>query len=995
MGKAFLVLKRKLDRLPVDTRRARLKEFAALAIESGEVYDDIKSLLEDGYSNIVYAGEFYYYVRLLSIERNKELQDVSELINTYLETAQKKVYRIIAAFLFNLDIKAKCAEIDSFLEGFKTRTKLYPSVKRGYQIDLFCEKVLPYLCFIETSDMLFEILYAFIRAKKSYATQFYKIINGWVNLNGGTQCPITPSGKKSLISLVHNLISGGYFVSLNRIHFTFPTLSNEDLYGQPFVEFIQRVPQEVLDNPNSAIYFLNSFKKAYANGEEAFAKWMELYEKSSYANENWFETLAYLERVNINLDILADPKYKPHYKKEDAPVNKIDYEVLDVFAKVLDERPQYALEFLENISSINAFEYHNKPQEYSDNIKTPLKRLYLSKAFMMDYETRLLEYYSLRDFFRIYINSPLHEVSRVDEILDRISKQRNNIDVSKTPLAQVMYKGTIVGRGDSLYFICPKLSEQDLKITGIKAIIDKDNETFDSLLNYKSCLAVAYVESLCPHESIALAGVSVIDRDTESYKDNYLYIKRKTWGIRNRITEIYSNYVKTRQFDKDALAECIDYIGNSPRIYEYQDNAWSESLCVAQTKAFILAAQSETELLDIMECTNTAWNGMLNLFISDPFGQNTVRMSEAGYKKALEAILQGDSMQLYNQLADGRVSARSLCTVYFNSIIKRMLTFDRFFQMLQNKVEIGDDDAEAVVADLKSSIFAGRVTFYDKEHGLVYVKPVSFNGGLSKYVVNCNRHIVINQVYYFAIDGFNDGSDTCYIRSISTKAELLKHLPQEAFKSALLAYLFGAKYFSDSDICKILNSKKIPELFSQKWYNKAIHHFFISLIAMKRNLVDAINALGVNNAFLYQSELLSPIMDLDPTEVNTYKEYISSQLREKSTAVTSNLVYIFMNSPMRSLVEINFLADEYLKINDSIIDLIAEFMQYKIEIEILDDEMSIRGIVCKNYDFIGEKGKGAYYLTDYDANNKAVILKKCVSDDKLMSGLGDVNNEAT
>ncbi len=978
MIRAFSIWKKTLNKLSVDTRRARLKEFAALAVREGEVLDVIKSLLDDGYGAIVYAGEFYYFVRLYSIERNIETPDVSELSNAYLDVVKKKIFRLIASFLFELDIKTKCSAMNAYLNGFGTKTRLLPKVKREYQTNLFCEEILPFLCFTETSDMLFDILYVFYRVKEAYSYNFYKIIGAWVKLNGSTRGPVTYSGKKSLLSVVHHLIIERNFTCLNRIHFIFPTLSENDLYGQPFIEFIQSVPQEVLDDPNAAVYFLNSFKRAYSNGEKAYKEWLKLFENASYADENWFETLSYLEHVNINPNILSDPKYKPQHKKEVSPVNKTDYEVLDIFAKVLEEKPQYVLEFLRNISSINVFEYHNSPQSYSENIKNPLKRLYLSKSFMVDFEKRLLEYYSIRDFFRIYINSPLHEVSRVDKLLNRLSLSGIEIDISKTPLSQVMYLGKMIRKDDELFFRCPKISEYDLKITNYTLINESDSEIIESLQNFKNCKIVSFLGAISPYESVGLVGVSIVEDEVDiSFEESIKYIKKKMRDAKTHITNIYFDYIKNKHFDAKGFTESVNFIENSPRIYEYQNDEWRTSLCIAQTQAFVSAAKNEDDLLEIMELTNKSWNGMLNLFAYDPFGQNTVRLSHIEYKKVLDAILDGSIMKLFNQLGDDKVSARSLYIVYFNSIIKRIMSFEYFYRLLEIKSKHMRFENDASVDDIRNYIFVGKITSYDKEKELGYLEPVSFNHGKTKFLFRYNRYIVFNQDYFFTIDRFDHNTNTCQIREVSTKAELLKYLPEEAFRSALKAYIEGAKYFSNEDISKLINSKKISGLFDEEWYDYAIHEFLTFAISEKRDLVDAIRTLGINNAFLYKTEFLRRKTKLGDDDANVYKRYIEYSLGRKRPDTINELIYIFMNSPMRMLIKLDYLIEEYMKNNDNISNLITVLMSYMIEIEIVNDVVAFSSILCEKYHFAEKRETGKYFIGDYDIHSKSVILRKC------------------
>ncbi len=525
---AFSIWQKKIDDLSIESRRSKLRIFADYGVDT---YEIIKLLLDE--DKLLYASEFYYFAYLASLNKNIELQSSYDMLYDYVERSEDKT-TLIVSFLIGMDTKELKKRMKSYFNSIPSRRELPSKVVRKNQVGTFCQEILPYLCFSEASDNLFVILYTLLsvgRRTSHYCHYCYIVINSWVKYSGNTQRPVTETGRLSLIRAAYALVVDCDFTSLNRILYSFPMLDQHDLFDKSFEEFISDVPQYTLDNPNSAIFYLNSFKRAYADELEGYEQWLKLFSRSIYYNEVWFKSLSYLERVNIDRESIDDPVYDfGPGKKEPSFANKIDYEVLEIFPKVLLEKPQHLLRFLKNISSINSFQYSDEPQIFMDSIKKPITRLYLSKAFIENYEDIILGYFSSTDLFRIYINSPLSQASKVEDLIERLNKRGLEIDVSKTPLSQVLYKGFIYYSDDGCFFCCSKLSDRDLRVTEYSVIRDGDREIIEASKSYNRCVIVTYLRGFKPHEYVNLEGVSVIhgrNSSIDEYTVNLRYLEEK------------------------------------------------------------------------------------------------------------------------------------------------------------------------------------------------------------------------------------------------------------------------------------------------------------------------------------------------------------------------------------------------------------------------------------------------------------------------------------
>lgn len=75
-------------------------------------------------------------------------------------------------------------------------------------------------------------------------------------------------------------------------------------------------------------------------------------------------------------------------------------------------------------------------------------------------------------------------------------------------------------------------------------------------------------------------------------------------------------------------------------------------------------------------------------------------------------------------------------------------------------------------------------------------------------------------------------------------------------------------------------------------------------------------------------------------------------------------------------MKMNFLIEEYLGFNDTVLDIVAELMQYEIEVDVEDDKVVFPSVICDNFVFTGNRITGKYRITDYDTINKAAVLKE-------------------
>lgn len=975
ISKVFAIWIKKIEALSFESRRSKLKEFAARGIKDSDTLEMIKMLLDQDY--LKYAGELYYYSYLQVLENTEVLEDSYELISNYIENTGYSKSKLIAGFLICQKMKDLKPVLKTYLEKITAYSKLSADKKREIEIRQFCKQILPYLCFSEASDMLFIVFSDLHRVSHAYSSLFGQVIDSWIKNNGNTDRPVTEIGKKVLITDIRHLTLECEFVVLNRIHYRFPTLTDEDFYGKTFPEMAVATPWTVLNDPNSAIYYLNSYKRFYANGEEAYSNWLELYKKASYSSHDWFKVLAYMEHVNINLRILDSKCDLPRRGKVEVPIYKTEYEIIDIFAKVLTEKPQSTLTFLRNITIINTFGYDNKPQLYNDKVISTVVNSYLSKAFIKNYEEILLTFFSLKDFLRIYINSPLHQIGRIHNLCKRLDKMGIELDISKTPLSQVLFKGYLYFEDEDFFFYCPKISSVGLKVSHFTLISEDEFET----IKQSRCLVATYLDGYVYRESVSLDGVSIlsIDEGIHDYKQNNEYLKRKIWAAKDGITEIYLECAKTRSFDKERLLDYITVIENSPKLFEHQNINWGTALCIAQTKAYLAMASDDNKLSEIIDCTNGVWDGRLNYFINDPFGQNTTRVLGDEYQSILQALLEGNPAKIYNQLSDEHISGKAVRLIYLNSIVKRVMSFDWFYRLLLMKTDCNNDKSENVLGSLRSFIFYGEIVFYDTEKKIVYVKPVSFNPGKVKFIAPYTKRVVAKQKYYFSIDSYDYESDICYIRELSTKADLAKCLPKESFKSALLASYRGSMYFVEDELSKFLNQRIIPGLFDEDWYDSSIHSYLCAMISQGNNVVKAIERLGGNNAFSFKKELMDRASSLTEADADVYKMFITKTLSKKKMALY-DLVQIFMNSPMRLIIPVDYLIGEYIKVNGSVTSIISELMQYTIKVEKNANLVRFVNVLCSNYEYDGELATGEYYIAAYDMDGMRSVLKKICID---------------
>ena len=157
MIKVFNIWKKRINSLSANDRRSKLKEFAFRSVECQEAKDVFESLVED--HNYIYAGELYYYVALYSLKKKKDFPDIGGMINAVLDKEEDEIIRLVTRVLIEQECVNFEDELVHYLRITKDAVSLSDDKLRMTLMYKFKEEVLPYLCFPETSDNLFKILW--------------------------------------------------------------------------------------------------------------------------------------------------------------------------------------------------------------------------------------------------------------------------------------------------------------------------------------------------------------------------------------------------------------------------------------------------------------------------------------------------------------------------------------------------------------------------------------------------------------------------------------------------------------------------------------------------------------------------------------------------------------------------------------------------------------------------------------------------------------------
>ena len=271
----------------------------------------------------------------------------------------------------------------------------------------------------------------------------------------------------------------------------------------------------------------------------------------------------------------------------------------------------------------------------------------------------------------------------------------------------------------------------------------------------------------------------------------------------------------------------------------------------------------------------------------------------------------------------------------------------------------------------------GKVYYYDKDEHVAHVKPNSFNHGKTKFVYHYKRFVPINQTLYFTIDKYDGDKKVCVIRTLSTRDSLLKNMPKEAFKSALMASVSSVKFFRESELKEILKYDNISGLFEEFWYENAFRSYFNSHIYEKMQLAEAITLLGNNNAFLNDNMSMNIDYRSFETDKTLYEDYITTFMLKKNDNTLSDLVYVFMNSPMKMVVSVDYLVNKYVELHDSYGEILIYIMQYTIMVEsVINNDARFYGAYCEKYRFEGDPTVSRYFVSSYDSDSHAFVLRK-------------------
>ena len=820
-----------------------------------------------------------------------------------------------------------------------------------------------------------------------------KLILAWRAADGSGLLPETTEGMAALRAIYKSALLRREFSALYPLHSVFRQVRITDIY----LDSLQNIAIDLITKtPNhfELVFFLRRcFVKESSDALSGFWEWKTMIEKAaqssnrgaeqqgiSLAKQDWFQRFVFLEQMKYDCSENALREYQsssyhvPLDQLSPSAWRIITDEIMDTFPKVLSTAPQLVYPMLDILEPINLFRESVSPPPYGGIDH----RIEADQATSIYYNACqvLLQNYSLEDCIHIYLNSPLHCIIGWTSFIKRLVAEIGEFDLSRTSFSNIVISGNLIKTQDDFYLQMGAPVDEEIRL-----ILSED-----SMASISKCtngtLVSGTLQAYSPYDGLSLnllPTAPLTGKSDSKYNDDSRRSSRQPFQT---ILSIYNDISETRIYHADQFRSSIT---------EYAKGAFIQStllphevleLSLAQLWCFFALADQPDVLAEVIMLSNSVPNGRLNAFFDEPFGSNEFRLDKDVYNNAL-SYLEKIRSKLKELFISRNASFESILSIYFNSILKRMIALE---ELLRFEAIYGQDAAKDVLSfdykpdQLFSRFFCGQVLYVSEKE--VGIKPKSFNPGLIKYryIMEKRKFFPINVPCFFVIDHINAEERVCYLSTISTTKDLKKKSPVVAFRCAMKAAQTSTLHISQSDIRAMLSNDISDRIFHQPWYLPEYRNYFnYHLLNAEAHVLGALNNLGDNNQYcLTRHESISKPYQFANDE-DIYFDYLRRMATSGDYEKISDSILVYLNSPIRKVIPLDAVFNLFIiECAVSKLQVLQPFWKHPLK---LSDNEEDADILCSHSRLIGEPSPiQEYTVVDYLESSNEVLFAPSVQE---------------